>query len=130
MMNKGKYFDINVFVYYLTGDKVYGESAKKWLSVTGDKYTSVITPFLLIIVLSKILQKSIRDDSFVRLVIKALESLGVEYLDLPDWSKIIENVKKYNIDVEDSIHVTTALENKLEIISNDKELKEKVNAEF
>ncbi len=80
--------------------------------------------------LSKILQKSIRDDSFVRLVITALESLGIEYLDLPDWSKIIENVKKYNIDVEDSIHVTTALENKLEIISNDKELKKKVNAEF
>lgn len=33
MTNKGKYFDVNVFVYYLTGDKTYGERAKNWLSM-------------------------------------------------------------------------------------------------
>nr|WP_241208519.1 hypothetical protein [Sulfolobus islandicus] len=60
----------------------------------------------------------------------ALESLGIGYLELPEWSKIVENVRKYSIDIEDSIHVTTALENGLEIVSNDEELKKKVNAEF
>jgi predicted nucleic acid-binding protein len=42
----------------------------------------------------------------------------------------VDNVKRYDIDLEDSIHVTTALENGLEIISNDSELKKKVKAEF
>ena len=51
MTNKGKYFDVNVFVYYLTGDKTYGERAKNWLSMEDDKYTSVVTPFLLTVVL-------------------------------------------------------------------------------
>ncbi|WP_373468147.1 type II toxin-antitoxin system VapC family toxin [Acidianus infernus] len=130
MTSKGKYIDVNVFVYYLTGDNIHGERAKKWLSIKDVKYTSIITPFLLIIILSKMLGKSLKDYNFVKTVITALESLGIEYLDLPEWSKIIENVRKYNIDVEDSIHVTTALENGLEIISNDEELKKKVNAEF
>lgn len=131
MTSKGKYFDVNVFVYYLTGDKIYGERAKKWLSIKdGDRYTSIVTPFLLVMVLSKILGKSIKDYNFVKTVIIALESLGIEYLELPEWSKIVENVRKYNIDLEDSIHVTTALENGLDIVSNDEELKKKVNAEF
>ena len=59
-----------------------------------------------------------------------LKSLRIEYLELPEWSKIVDNVKRYDIDLEDSIHVTTALENGLEIISNDSELKKKVKAEF
>ena len=42
MTNKGKYFDVNVFVYYLTGDKTYGERAK---NMEDYKYTSVVTPF-------------------------------------------------------------------------------------
>ncbi|MDT7862365.1 MAG: type II toxin-antitoxin system VapC family toxin [Saccharolobus sp.] len=131
MTSKGKYFDVNVFVYYLTGDKIYGERAKKWLSIKNDdRYTSIVTPFLLVMVLSRILGKSIKDYNFVKTVIIALESLGIEYLELPEWSKIVENVRKYNIDVEDSIHVTTALENGLDIVSNDEELKKKVNAEF
>ncbi|WP_218267535.1 type II toxin-antitoxin system VapC family toxin [Saccharolobus shibatae] len=124
-------FYVNVFIYYLTGDRIYGERAKKWLSIKDDdKYTSIITPFLLVIVLSRILGKSIKDYNLVKTVIKALESLGIGYLELPEWSKIAENVRKYSIDVEDSIHVTTALENGLEIVSNDEELKKKVNAEF
>ncbi|ACP37259.1 type II toxin-antitoxin system VapC family toxin [Saccharolobus islandicus] len=131
MTSKGKYFDVNVFVYYLTGDRIYGERAKKWLSIKDDdKYTSIITPFLLIIVLSRILGKSIKDYNFIKTAITALESLGIGYLELPEWSKIVENVRKYSIDIEDSIHVTTALENGLEIVSNDEELKKKVNAEF
>ncbi|ACR41037.1 type II toxin-antitoxin system VapC family toxin [Saccharolobus islandicus] len=131
MTSKGKYFDVNVFVYYLTGDRIYGERAKKWLSIKDDdKYTSIITPFLLIIVVSRILGKSIKDYNFIKTAITALESLGIGYLELPEWSKIVENVRKYSIDIEDSIHVTTALENGLEIVSNDEELKKKVNAEF
>ncbi|MFP3202335.1 MAG: type II toxin-antitoxin system VapC family toxin [Sulfolobus sp.] len=130
MTNKGKYFDVNVFVYYLTGDKTYGERAKNWLSKEDDKYTSVVTPFLLAVVLGKILGRSLKDYDFIKTINEALESLGIEYLELPEWSKIVDNVKRYDIDLEDSIHVTTALENGLEIISNDSELKKKVKAEF
>jgi predicted nucleic acid-binding protein len=130
MTNKGKYFDVNVFVYYLTGDKTYGERAKNWLSMEDYKYTSVVTPFLLTVVSAKILGRSLKDYDFIKTINEALESLGIEYLELPEWSKIMDNVKRYDIDLEDSIHVTTALENGLEIISNDSELKKKVKAEF
>ena len=125
-----RYFDVNVFVYYLTGDKTYGERAKEWLSTTEHKYTSVVTPFLLTVVLGKVLGKSLRDYEFVKTIATALDSLGVEYLELPEWDKVVENVKKYNVDIEDSIHITTAIENGLTIVSNDEELKRKVNAEF
>ncbi|MFP3234263.1 MAG: type II toxin-antitoxin system VapC family toxin [Sulfolobaceae archaeon] len=130
MTNKGKYYDVNVFVYYLTGDKIYGERAKNWLSMEDDKYTSVMTPFLLTVVLAKILGRSLKDYDFIKTINEALESLGIEYLELAEWSKIVDNAKRYDIDLEDSIHVTTALENGLEIISNDSELKKKVKAEF
>ncbi|MFP3189329.1 MAG: type II toxin-antitoxin system VapC family toxin [Sulfolobaceae archaeon] len=130
MTNKGKYFDVNVFVYYLTGDKTYGERAKNWLSMEDYKYTSVVTPFLLTVVLGKILGRPLKDYDFIKTINEALESLGIEYLELPEWSKIVDNVKRYDIDLEDSIHVTTALENGLEIVSNDSELKKKVKAEF
>ncbi|MEJ2779487.1 type II toxin-antitoxin system VapC family toxin [Stygiolobus sp. CP850M] len=130
MTNKGKYFDVNVFVYYLTGDKTYGERAKNWLSVEDYKYTSVVTPFLLTVVSAKILGRPLKDYDFIKTINEALESLGIEYLELPEWSKIMDNVKRYDIDLEDSIHVTTALENGLEIISSDSELKKKVKAEF
>ncbi|MEJ2771713.1 type II toxin-antitoxin system VapC family toxin [Stygiolobus sp. CP8521M] len=130
MTNKGKYFDVNVFVYYLTGDKTYGERAKNWLSMEDYKYTSVVTPFLLTVVLGKILGRPLKDYDFIKTINEALESLGIEYLELPEWSKIVDNVKRYDIDLEDSIHVTTALENGLEIISDDSELKKKVKAEF
>jgi len=130
MTNKGKYFDVNVFVYYLTGDKTYGERAKNWLSMEDYKYTSVVTPFLLTVVLGKIFGRPLKDYDFIKTINEALESLGIEYLELPEWSKIVDNVKRYDIDLEDSIHVTTALENGLEIISNDNELKKKVKAEF
>ncbi|WP_241208384.1 type II toxin-antitoxin system VapC family toxin [Saccharolobus islandicus] len=94
MTSKGKYFDVNVFVYYLTGDRIYGERAKKWLSIKDDdKYTSIITPFLLIIVLSRILGKSIKDYNFIKTAITALESLGIGYLELPEWSKIVETLE-------------------------------------
>jgi Predicted nucleic acid-binding protein, contains PIN domain len=130
MTNKGKYFDVNVFVYYLTGDKTYGERAKNWLSMEDYKYTSVVTPFLLTVVLGKIFGRPLKDYDFIKTINEALESLGIEYLELPEWSKIVDNVKRYDIDLEDSIHVTTALENGLEILSNDNELKKKVKAEF
>ena len=78
-----RYFDVNVFVYYLTGDKTYGERAKEWFSTTEHKYTSVVTPFLLTVVLGKLLGKSLRDYEFVKTIATALDSLGVEYLELP-----------------------------------------------
>ncbi|BDC17859.1 hypothetical protein HS5_07490 [Acidianus sp. HS-5] len=72
----------------------------------------------------------LRDYNFIKTVEEALGSLGVEYLELPEWDKIVENVRKYRIDIEDTIHVATAFENVLSIISNDDELKRKVKTEF
>ena len=81
---------------------MYGEKAKNWLSTIEYKYTSVITPFLLAVVLGKILGKSLRDYEFIKTIVSALEYLRIEYLELPEWSKVTENVKKRG-----SIHVST-----------------------
>ncbi|AAY81287.1 type II toxin-antitoxin system VapC family toxin [Sulfolobus acidocaldarius] len=125
-----RYFDVNVFVYYLTGDRTNGQRAKYWLANTVEKYTSSITPLFVILVLSKVLGRSLRDHEFAKSVVDALDSLGIEYLDLPPWDKITGVMKMYKLDLEDSIHVATAVENKLELVSNDEELKSKVKAVF
>jgi len=125
-----RYFDVNVLVYYLTGDKTYGPIAKQWLRETDEKYTSCITPFLIAVILSRLNNKHLRDYNFVKDILNVLEYIGIEYLNLPPWDRIIEVMNKYKIDLEDAIHVAIATENKLEIVSNDEELKKKVNAIF
>ncbi|MCI2415719.1 MAG: type II toxin-antitoxin system VapC family toxin [Candidatus Aramenus sp.] len=125
-----RYFDVNVFVYYLTGDTKNGSKAMAWLFNTDERYTSSVTPFLVTVVLGKVLGRSLRNYELLKTVLDALNSMGVKYLDLPPWEKIAEVMLKYKLDVEDSIHVATAAENGLEMVSNDEELKSKVNAVF
>ncbi|QKR00799.1 type II toxin-antitoxin system VapC family toxin [Metallosphaera tengchongensis] len=125
-----RYFDVNVFVYYLTGDKTNGPKARHWFHVTEEKYTSSITPLLVTVVLSKVLGRPVRDHALAKDVVDAFSSVGVRYLDLPPWDEITETMGKYRLDLEDSIHVATAIKNKLDLVSNDEELKRKVNAVF
>ncbi|AEB95217.1 PIN domain-containing protein [Metallosphaera cuprina] len=56
-----RYFDVNVFVYYLMGDPTYGKIAYNWIKETEERLTSIITPFEVSIVVSKLLNTNLRD---------------------------------------------------------------------
>jgi predicted nucleic acid-binding protein len=102
----------------------------QWLKKTEEKYTSSITPFLVIVVLSKILGRTLRDNDLAKVVINVLDDIGIKYVEFPRLDNVIETMRKYKLDLEDSIHVATAMEKGLEIVSNDEELKKKANAVF
>lgn len=85
---------------------------------------------MIAVILSRLNNKHLRDYNFVKDILNVLDYIGIEYLNLPPWDRIIEVMNKYKIDLEDAIHVAIATENKLEIVSNDEELKKKVNAIF
>jgi len=116
-----RYFDVNVFVYFLTHHPQYFERSNYWFSNTEEIYASDITLFQLIIILSKLLNKP--PIEILSTLSSFFSDMGVRFVHLePDE---IENVKdisvNYNLDFEDAIHFY--LSKKVgELISNDKEL--------
>ncbi|MDW8000514.1 MAG: type II toxin-antitoxin system VapC family toxin [Candidatus Nitrosocaldus sp.] len=124
-----RYFDVNVFVYYLIADKKFGEIAKRWLKESEEVLTAQITVFELYVILQEL--TNAEESDLVKNIIGAMEALAVEFIPIDDWSKVIDVMKRYGLDFEDSIHVYSAISaNVDEIISNDDELKKKVNARF
>ena len=129
-MSPEKYIDVNVIVYYLTGHKTFGEKAKEWLLNTKRKYTSVMAPFLVGIVLARELGRPRKDPTTFEVVLDAIESLGIELLDMPSWREVLNVMRDLGLDIEDAIHVATARIHGLEIVNNDDELKRKAKAVF
>ena len=116
-----RYFDVNVFVYFLTHHPQYFERAKYWLSNTEEIYTSEITLFQLIIVLSRLLSKPAIE--ILSILSSFFSEMGIRFVHLEpdDIGKIKDLAMKYNLDFEDAIHLY--LSRKVgELISNDKEL--------
>jgi len=116
-----RYFDVNVFVYFLTHHPQYFERSNYWFSSTEEIYTSEITLFQLIVILSKLLSKP--PIEILSTLSSFFDKVGIRFVHLE--SDEIENVKdvavKYNLDFEDAIHFY--LSKKVgELISNDKEL--------
>jgi len=116
-----RYFDVNVFVYFLTKHPQYFERSYYWFSNTEEIYASEITLFQLIIILSKLLNKA--PVEILPTLSSFFKDMSVRFVHLE--SDEIENVKEvavnYNLDFEDAIHFY--LSKKVgELISNDKEL--------
>jgi len=116
-----RYFDVNVFVYFLTHHPRYFEKSNYWFSNTEEIYTSEITLFQLIMILSKLLGEP--PIEIISTLSSFFDETGIRFAHLE--SDEIENVKdvavKYNLDFEDAIHFY--LSKKVgELISNDKEL--------
>lgn len=124
-----RYFDVNVFVYYLTGDNKNGKIAYNWIKDTEERLTSVITPFEVAVILSKLLNTDLRDVKMIRRILQAFKELGVRFLPM-DWDDVLKIAENYKLDLEDAIHVSAALKEKAEIVSADKELQKKANARF
>ncbi|WP_338598803.1 type II toxin-antitoxin system VapC family toxin [Sulfolobus tengchongensis] len=116
-----RYFDVNVFVYFLTSHPQFFERAKRWLMETDEIYISELTIFQLVIILSKLTGK--REDEIFKELVNFLYNLRVKFIHLEaeDLPKVIEISEKNKLDFEDSIHYY--LSTKVgELISNDKKL--------
>jgi len=123
-----KYVDINVFVYWLGAHPQFGEESLKWVEdmETGPrkKYvTSALTLYELLLVISSLAGKSLKDAEFAGEVVYALISLkglAIEPLKSRDALQAPSLMKKHGLDYEDSLHLATALRvGAGEIVSND-----------
>lgn len=121
-----RYVDVNVFVYWLCGHPTFGEKAKSWIEKIekeGSYVTSVLTLYETLVIVAGLTNKSLKDKEFVRTVINSLISLKglkIEPLLKEDFTKALEIMNDFGLDLEDSLHLAVALrKNVKEIISND-----------
>ena len=124
-----KYVDVNVFVYWLTGEKKYLNRAKKWIEEIelrrGKFYTSVLTIYEVMVIIAGLTGRNLKDKELIETILKALTSLpGLNFVNLEekDFEKAIELMDKYHLDLEDALHLASALKvGAKTIITNDED---------
>jgi len=128
MVVEENYVDVNVFVYWLGAHPTLGGKAKEWIrrieeAPKGSYITSSLTVYEVLVILAGLTGHSLGDRGFVGKVLEAIFSLhGLEVIPVlrEDYSRAYELMEKYRLDLEDSIHLATALREKAaKIISND-----------
>jgi predicted nucleic acid-binding protein len=116
-----RYVDVNVFVYWLGDDPVYGDTATEIVAriEKGERaVTSSLSLWLTHVVLSSLAERY-SEREFID-GIKALTFLRVEPLLLEDYVKATGYMKEYRLDLEDALHLATAIRLGIhEIYSND-----------
>ncbi len=119
-----RYVDVNVFVYWLGDDPVFGEEATGIIEriEKGERAaTSSLTPWLTHVAL---VTAAARNYSEEKLVEKFLELpfLRVEPLSLGDYEKAAGAMRRYGLDLEDGLHFALAERLKIsEVYSNDRD---------
>ncbi|RLE76120.1 MAG: VapC toxin family PIN domain ribonuclease [Thermoprotei archaeon] len=130
MVDKPKYVDVNVFIYWLGGHPLHGKKSRKWIrkiekAAPREYMTSSLTIYETLIIHAGLTGRNMRDIEFVRRIIEAFErlkGLAIEPLKREDMAQAIELMDKYQLDYEDALHLTTALKAGATIvISNDKD---------
>jgi len=124
------YVDINVFVYWLGNHPSLGETSYKWIkkienAPRGKYVTSSLTLYETLVIIAGLTGRSLKDRSLVEAIVDSitnLKGLTIERLILEDFSRAAKLMEEYDLDYEDSLHLTTALRMDVkEIISNDKD---------
>jgi len=119
-----RYVDVNVFVYWLGDDPVFGDEATGIIEriEKGERAaTSSLTPWLTHVAL---VMAAARNYSEEKLVEKFLELpfLRVEPLELGDYEKAVGAMRRYGLDLEDGLHFALAERLKIrEVYSNDRD---------
>jgi len=130
MVGDTSYVDINVFIYWLGNHPSFGETAYEWIKKIEDaprgRYiTSSLTLYETLIIIAGLTGRSLKDNSLIEGVVNSitnLKGLVIETLRPEDLIQAAVLMKEYNLDYEDSLHVTTALRTSAEeIISNDRD---------
>lgn len=130
MVGVTSYVDVNIFVYWLGNHPSLGKTAYKWIkkienAPKGEYATSSLTLYETLIIIAGLTGKSLKDKRLVEDVVDSmthLKGLLIEPLKPEDLIQAVELMKEYDIDYEDSIHLTVALrKGAKEIVSNDKD---------
>ncbi len=110
MVDKPKYVDVNVFIYWLGGHPVYGEKSYKWVkkiekASPREYLTSSLTIYETLIILAGLTGRNLKNIGFVEDIVEAftrLKGLTIEPLRSGDMVQAIELMRKYGLDYEDS----------------------------
>ena len=130
MVEDKSYVDINIFIYWLGRHPKLGETAYEWIKKIEESkrkryVTSTLTLYEALVIIAGLTGKSLKDKAFVERVISSLtvlKGLSLEPLKLEDFIQASELMEEYNIDYEDSLHLSVALRiGAKEVISNDKD---------
>ncbi|NOZ77090.1 MAG: type II toxin-antitoxin system VapC family toxin [Euryarchaeota archaeon] len=119
-----RYVDVNVFVYWLGDHPEFGSPATKILERIdqGEKaVTSAITPWLIHVAFEKEAEMGY---SFQALMERLTGVMNLKFapLDMETYWKAGALSKRHGLDLEDAIHLATALQHGANVIySNDKD---------
>ena len=121
-----RYYDANVFVYWLGGHPLYGERARDWIRLAEAQraFTSSLTPYEVAVILAGLLGKKLKDYRFVEEVLTPINSVaGLKIVPLTweDYLRALDLVNE-GYDLEDALHLSVALRiGAGEIVSNDRD---------
>jgi predicted nucleic acid-binding protein len=130
MAQEKRYIDVNIFVYWLTKQSEFGETAHKWIknieeNDSGQFVTSILTLYEALVIIAGLTGKNLKDKALVSGIIKAItgiKGLVIEPLKPEDFTIAVDLMSDYNLDYEDSVHLAVAIRTGAkEIISNDKD---------
>ncbi len=104
-----RYVDVNILVYWLGDDPVFGERATRIMEriENGEEAsTSALTLWLVHVVLSRLASRYSTKELLRRL--DELIFLRIEPLLTEDFEAAIGDAEKYGLDLEDALHFSTA----------------------
>ncbi len=128
MVEKPRYIDVNIFVYWLGNHPKYTQIAKKWIkkiedSKRGEYVTSSLTIYETLVILGGLTGKNLKDKTLVNQIvtpITSIKGLTIEPLKSEDFIKAMDLMNQCKLDYEDCLHLAAATRmGAQEIISND-----------
>jgi predicted nucleic acid-binding protein len=105
-----KYVDVNVFVYWLGDDPAFGDDATVILEriEKGERAaTSSLTPWLTHIALVSGAARNYSEEKLLE-KFRELPFLRIEPLTFGDYGSAVGAMRRYRLDLEDSLHFTVA----------------------
>lgn len=119
-----RYVDVNVFVYWLGDDPVFGDEATGIIEriEKGERTaTSSLTPWLTHVALVNARARNYSEEKLTE-KFRELVFLRVEPVTIDDYQTAVTAMRRYRLDLEDSLHFTVAERLRIrEIYSNDRD---------
>lgn len=129
MVEKPRYVDVNIFIYWLAKNPEFGEIAFKWInkieaSPYGEYVTSSLTIYEALVVISQLTGKNLKNKDFVDQVVTLItevKGLLIEPIKDEDFINALALMPRFNLDYEDALHLAVANRvDACEIVSNDR----------
>jgi uncharacterized protein len=123
------YLDVNILIYWIMKHPEFGEKALNWIIQAEDSPGAYITSALSIyesaFIIAGLHGKTLNDQSLMEEITSSFSDLkGIHFapLTFEQLTEAPNLMTQYNLDLEDAVHLTVALENNASrIISNDKD---------